>query len=90
MSSFAEPEVQSDDQYEPVTGLDQEHVACVRACEAEAAAKTASDYTHVIWAYGIIWSLFAIYGVMLWRRATRQRVEIADLMSRLDRIRTQD
>lgn len=72
------------DEYEPVTGLDQETVACVRACEAEAAAKTASDYVHVVWAYGVIWSLFAIYGVLLWRRATRQRIEIADMMSRLD------
>jgi hypothetical protein len=72
------------DDYEPVTGRDQETVACVRACEAEAAAKTASDYAHVVWAYGVLWSLFAIYGVMLWRRATRQRVEIADMMSRLD------
>lgn len=85
MTSFAEPPAQSDDEYEAVTGLDQEHVACVRACEAEAAAKTASDYAHVVWAYGIIWSLFAIYGVMLWRRATRQRVEIEDLMTRLER-----
>jgi hypothetical protein len=72
------------DDYEPVTGRDQETVACVRACEAEAAAKTASDYAHVVWAYGVLWSLFAIYGVMLWRRATRQRVEIADMMRRLD------
>jgi hypothetical protein len=72
------------DDYEPVTGLDQETVACVRACEAEAAAKTASDYAHVVWAYGVIWSLFALYGVLLWRRSTRQRVEIADMMSRLD------
>jgi hypothetical protein len=71
------------DEYEPVTGLDQETVACVRACEAEAAAKTASDYAHVVWAYGVLWSLFAIYGVLLWRRATRQRAEIADMTSRL-------
>jgi hypothetical protein len=85
MKTYAEPATERDgDEYEPVTGRDQETVACVRACEAEAAAKTASDYAHVVWAYGVIWSLFAIYGVLLWRRATRQRVEIADMMSRLD------
>lgn len=71
------------DDYETVEGLDQETVQCVRACEAEAAAKTASDYAHVVWAYGIIWSLFAIYGLMLWRRATAQRVEVTDLERRL-------
>lgn len=79
----------SSDEYEPVTGRDQETVACVRACEAEAAAKTASDYAHVVWAYGVIWSLFAMYGILLWRRATRQRVEIADLTQRVES-RTRD
>jgi len=77
------PENQPNDDYEPVTGLDQETIACVRACESEAAAKTASDYEHIVWAYGVIWSLFAIYGVLLWRRATRHNVEVADLQRRL-------
>jgi hypothetical protein len=81
---MAAPEQNSpSEDYEPVTGLDQGTVACVRACESEAAAKTASDYEHIVWAYGVIWSLFAIYGVMLWRRASRQAVEIADLQQRL-------
>ena len=71
------------DEYEPVTGKDVETVRCVRACEAEASAKTASDYAHVVWAYGVIWALFAIYGFMLWQRATRQKVEITDLERRL-------
>lgn len=71
------------EEYEPVVGLDQQTVACVRACESEAAAKTASDYEHIVWAYGVIWSLFAIYGVMLWRRSSRQAIEVADLQRRL-------
>lgn len=82
----AEPaKAASDDGYEPVTGLDQETVQCVRACEAEAAAKTASDYEHVIWAYGVIWALFAGFGVMLWRRASAQRTDTAELRRRIDR-----
>ena len=72
------------DEYEAVEGLDVQTKQCVRACEAEAAAKTASDYAHVVWAYGVLWSLFAVYGIMLWRRATRQRAEVADLSSRLE------
>lgn len=74
-----------DDQYEPVTGRDQATVQCVRACEAEAAAKTASDYAHVVWAYGVIWSLFAIYGVMLWRRGQAQRNDLDELRRRIER-----
>lgn len=73
------------DEYEPVENLDQQTIACVRACESEAAAKTASDYEHIVWAYGVIWSLFAIYGVMLWRRSSRQAIEIADLQRRLSK-----
>jgi hypothetical protein len=74
-----------DDAYEPVTGLDQGTVQCVRACEAEAAAKTASDYEHVVWAYGVLWALFAGYGVLLWRRAVAQRQDLAELRRRIDR-----
>ncbi len=73
------------DAYEPVTGLDQQTVQCVRACEAEAAAKTASDYEHVVWAYGVIWSLFAVYGVLLWRRAAAQRRDLDELRRRIDK-----
>ena len=73
-----------DDAYEPVTGRDQETVQCVRACEAEDAAKTASDYEHVVWAYGVLWSLFAGYGVLLWRRAVAQRQDLAELRRRID------
>jgi hypothetical protein len=75
----------AEDEYEPVTGLDVETVQCVRACEAEAAAKTASDYEHVVWAYGVIWALFAGYGIFLWLRATSQRQDIAELRRRIDK-----
>jgi hypothetical protein len=76
-----------DDTYEPVTGLDAATIQCVRACEAVAAEKTASDYAHVVWAYGVIWSLFAAYGVLLWRRAQRQKDDLAELQRRLDAAR---
>lgn len=69
--------------YEKVENLDRGFKGCVRACEAEAAAKTASDYQHVVLAYGILWALFAIYGAILWARANRQRVEVQDLERRL-------
>ena len=76
----------ADDEYEAVEGLDRASIECTRAFEAVAARKTASDYVHIVWAYGVLWSLFAIYGVMLWRRASRQSVEVSDLHQRLTKM----
>lgn len=73
------------DEYEAVEGLDRETIECQRSCEAVAARKTASDYEHIVWAYGVLWSLFAIYGVMLWRRGQRLRGDVDGLKARLDR-----
>lgn len=69
--------------YEPVRGLDKESIEMARVIEARASAKTASDYQHIIWAYGVAWSLFAVYGVYLWRRATRLRADVDELARRL-------
>ena len=72
------------DGYEKVEGLDAKSVELERQIEAKAAAKTASDYQHVVWAYGVIWSLFAIYGILLWRRAARIRDDVARLRKKLE------
>ena len=44
--------------------------------ESEVEAKVASDYSHIVWAYGVIWALFAVYAMFLWRRS---RVLSADV-----------
>lgn len=59
---------------------------CVRACEAEASAKTASDYQHIVWAYGVIWSIFAVYGILLWRRAVSQQADMAELARKVQEL----
>ena len=74
----------ADDEYEAVEGLDRASIECVRSYEAVAAKKTASDYAHIVWAYGVLWSLFAIYGVMLWRRSQRLQGDVQALRARLD------
>ncbi len=74
-----------DDEYEAVEGLDKQSIECVRAYEEVAAKKTASDYAHVVWAYGVIWALFAGFGVLLWRRAKVQQADLDELRKRLDR-----
>ncbi len=81
----APAQTQADDEYEAVQGLDRASIECQRACEAVAARKTASDYEHIVWAYGVLWSLMAIYGVMLWRRGQRLRADVATLRSRIDK-----
>ena len=73
-----------DDEYEAVEGLDRASIECVRSYEAVAAKKTASDYAHIVWAYGVLWSVFAVYGVMLWRRSVRLHGDVQALRAKLD------
>lgn len=77
-------EAVEDGQYVAVEGLDQKSVELARVIEARAAAKTASDYQHIVWAYGLIWTLFALYGLYLWRRASQLRADLAELSRRLE------
>jgi hypothetical protein len=72
------------DEYEAVEGLDRAAIECQRSFEAVAAKKTASDYEHIVWAYGVLWSIFAVYGVLLWRRGQRLRGDVDALRARLD------
>jgi len=80
-------EAAPDDEYEAVEGLDRAAIECQRSFEAVAAKKTASDYQHIVWAYGVLWSIFAVYGVMLWRRGQRLRGDVDSLRARLDKAR---
>lgn len=62
-----------------VEGRDPKTVRLKREYEAEVENKVASDYTHIVWAYGIIWAIFAVYGALLWRRAIAQKADIEAL-----------
>ena len=66
-----------------VEGRDPQTVRLKREYEAEVENKVASDYSHIVWAYGIIWALFAIYGVILWRRSVAQRDDLEALQAKL-------
>jgi hypothetical protein len=74
---------QPQEQTTRVEGRDPQTVRLKRAYEAEVEAKVASDYSHIVWAYGIIWALFAGYGVMLWRRAVAQQADLEALRAKL-------
>lgn len=65
-----------------VEGRDPATVRLKRAYEAEVENKVASDYSHIVWAYGVIWAIFAIYGALLWRRASAQRADLAALQAK--------
>jgi hypothetical protein len=71
------------DEYAPVSGRSLADVEKVRQLESIAAQKTARDYQHVIWAYGILWALFAAYGIFLWRRSARIRADMDALRREL-------
>ena len=65
-----------------VEGRDPQTTRLKREYEAEVERKVASDYSHIVWAYGIIWALFAIYGLILWRRGSAQRADLERLRTR--------
>ena len=70
-------------EYAPVTGINAQEKQQLRALESKAAAKTARDYQHVIWAYGLLWAIFAVYGLFLWRRTQRLRADVHKLQAQL-------
>ncbi len=72
------------DGYAPVAGRSREDKELLSALEEQAAAKTASDYEHIVWAYGVLWALFAAYGLFLWRRSARLRADMDDLRRAID------
>jgi len=73
------------DDYAPVVGISKEDTATLRLLEGKAADKTARDYEHIVWAYGVLWALFAAYGLFLWRRSARLRADMNDLQRALDK-----
>jgi hypothetical protein len=86
MTLFEQPESNEqsagDGTTKKVEGRDPETVRLKRAYESEVEAKVASDYQHIVWAYGVIWVLFVGYGMLLWRRASAQRADIARLTAK--------
>ena len=89
MSMFAGPEEAAggaaQDEYEAVEGLDRASIECVRMHEAKAAEKTASDYQHIVWAYGVIWVLFCAYGILLWMRAGKIAQDASALARKINK-----
>lgn len=80
------PTTPSPDGYAPVVGRSREDVEALRALEGQAAEKTARDYQHVVWAYGVLWALFAAYGLFLWRRSARLRADLDALQRALAKV----
>ena len=74
-----------DPAYGPAVGLTLKEKEQVRQLEGIAAEKTARDYQHIVLAYGVLWALFAGYGIFLWRRSARLRADMNDLRRTLDR-----
>ena len=78
-------ETQDSGDWAPVEGLDRQTVELKRQYEAEVEEKVTKDHVSVVWAYGFIWAIFAVYGLLLWRRAGRLDRDLASLRARLDK-----
>jgi len=83
LAFHAEPPPADAGEYEPAVGTSREEKEILATLEDKAAAKTASDYQHIVWAYGILWALFAAYGLFLWRRSARLRADVDALRQAL-------
>lgn len=82
--SAAPAPAKAEDGYAPVVGRSREETETLRQLEGQAAEKTARDYQHIVWAYGVLWALFAAYGVFLWRRSARLRADMENLRRALE------
>jgi hypothetical protein len=78
--AFAPP----DDTYQAVQGRDPATAKLKREYEAEVEHKVASDYAHIVLAYGVIWSLFVVDGIWLWRRCVRVSRDLQALERRIE------
>jgi hypothetical protein len=85
LAFHAEPPPAEAGDYVPAVGTSREEKEILASLEDKAAAKTASDYQHIVWAYGILWALFAAYGLFLWRRSARLRADVDVLRQTLER-----
>ena len=76
----AKAEAKADgDGYAPAVGLTRQDKEKAAMLEQQVSDKVISDYTHIVWAYGILWSLFVAYGVFLWFRSARLKADLDDL-----------
>ncbi len=65
--------------YTKVEGYDRKTVELKREYEAQVERKVASDYSHIILAYGVIWTVIAAYGIFLLVRGVKLRSALAQL-----------
>ncbi|GEM_PF-4255825 len=70
-------------EYEVADEFSPRVAECKKLVEPGVSQKVAQDYAAVVWAYGIIWALFAGYGIMLWRRSRRIERDLEELRKQL-------
>ena len=74
----------ADGEYEAVSDFDRKTVEMKKEMESEVYDKVMSDLNHVTWAYGVIFALFAGYGVYLLHRGRKLREDLDALQRQLD------
>lgn len=65
--------------FETVEGIDPATIRLKRAYEAQVEKKVMSEAQHIIWAYGLIWVIFAAYAAFLAKKYSSLRADLASL-----------
>lgn len=71
--------------FETVEGIDPATIRLKRAYEAQVEKKVMSEASHIIWAYGLIWVLFAIYAGFLAKKHKALRADLDALRQSIDK-----
>lgn len=71
--------------FETVKGIDPATIRLKREYEAQVEKKVMNEASHIVWAYGLIWVLFAGYAVYLTRKQRALSSDLANLQGAMQK-----
>lgn len=78
-------EEQAVTEFETVEGIDPATIRLKREYEAQVERKVMNESTHIIWAYGLLWVIFAGYAIYLTRKSQSLKADVLALQDELRR-----
>lgn len=71
-------------EFETVEGIDAATIKLKREYEAQVEHKVMNESTHIIWAYGLLWVIFAAYAIYLTRKSSSLQADLQALQGELN------
>lgn len=71
--------------FETVEGIDPATIRLKRAYEAQVEKKVMNEANHIVWAYGLIWVLFAVYAAFLAKKLKTLRADLGNLAKTIEK-----